>query len=47
MDPHNSREGVKEALLDVDEGAAIIMVKTGTVLSGYDHKSKRSDKTFR
>ena len=27
MDPHNSREGVKEALLDVDEGADIIMVK--------------------
>lgn len=27
MDPHNSREGVKEALLDVEEGADIIMVK--------------------
>ena len=27
MDPHNSREGVKEALLDVDEGADIMMVK--------------------
>lgn len=27
MDFHNSREGVKEALLDVDEGADIIMVK--------------------
>ncbi len=27
MDPHNSREGVKEALLDVGEGADIIMVK--------------------
>ena len=27
MDPHNSREGVKEALFDVDEGADIIMVK--------------------
>lgn len=27
MDYHNSREGVKEALLDVDEGADIIMVK--------------------
>lgn len=27
MDPHNSREGIKEALLDVDEGADIIMVK--------------------
>ncbi len=27
MDYHNSREGVKEALLDVEEGADIIMVK--------------------
>lgn len=27
MDPHNSREGIKEALLDVEEGADIIMVK--------------------
>ncbi len=27
MDPHNSREGVKEALLDVEEGADINMVK--------------------
>ena len=27
MDPHNSREGVKEALLDVEEGADIVMVK--------------------
>ena len=27
MDIHNSREGVKEALLDVEEGADIIMVK--------------------
>lgn len=27
MDPHNSREGVKEALLDVEEGADIIIVK--------------------
>ena len=27
MDPPNSREGVKEALLDVEEGADIIMVK--------------------
>ena len=27
MDVHNSREGVKEALLDVEEGADIIMVK--------------------
>ena len=27
MDYHNSREGIKEALLDVDEGADIIMVK--------------------
>ena len=27
MDFHNSREGIKEALLDVEEGADIIMVK--------------------
>lgn len=27
MDVHNSREGIKEALLDVEEGADIIMVK--------------------
>lgn len=27
MDPHNSREGIKEALLDVEEGADIIMIK--------------------
>lgn len=27
MDPHNSREGIKEALMDVEEGADIIMVK--------------------
>ena len=27
MDPHNRKEGLKEALLDVEEGADIIMVK--------------------
>ncbi|KIR01797.1 Porphobilinogen synthase [Lachnospiraceae bacterium TWA4] len=27
MDPHNRREGLKEAMLDIDEGADIIMVK--------------------
>lgn len=27
MDPHNGREAIKEALLDVEEGADIIMVK--------------------
>lgn len=27
MDPHNSREGMKEALTDIEEGADIIMVK--------------------
>jgi porphobilinogen synthase len=27
MDPRNAREGVKEALLDVDEGADMLMVK--------------------
>jgi porphobilinogen synthase len=29
MDPANSREAVKEALLDIDEGADILMVKPG------------------
>jgi porphobilinogen synthase len=27
MDPHNSREAVKEAILDIEEGADILMVK--------------------
>ena len=35
MDFHNSREGMKEALTDVEEGADIIMVKPAHVLSGY------------
>jgi porphobilinogen synthase len=30
MDYHNRREGIKEALLDVEEGADIIMVKPAT-----------------
>ncbi|WP_110590119.1 porphobilinogen synthase [Microbacterium suaedae] len=29
MDPPNAREGVREAMLDVDEGADIVMVKPG------------------
>ncbi|MCC8057092.1 porphobilinogen synthase [Cloacibacillus sp.] len=29
MDPHNVREGVREALLDIEEGADMIMVKPG------------------
>lgn len=29
MDPRNAREGLKDALLDVDEGADILMVKPG------------------
>lgn len=29
MDPRNSREGVREALLEVQEGADIVMVKPG------------------
>ena len=33
--PHNSREGLKEALADVEEGADIIMVKPAHVLSGH------------
>lgn len=43
MDPHNSREGVKEALLDVDEGADIIMVKPALSYLDMITKSKRSD----
>ena len=39
--PHNSREGVKEALLDVEEGADIVMVKPGSGLSGYDYEGER------
>lgn len=41
MDYHNSREAVKEALLDVEEGADIIMVKPA--LSYLDIVSKISD----
>ena len=29
MDPPNAREGVREALLDIEEGADIVMVKPG------------------
>lgn len=29
MDPRNAREGLKDALLDIDEGADILMVKPG------------------
>ncbi|MDD3220330.1 MAG: porphobilinogen synthase [Lachnospiraceae bacterium] len=43
MDPHNSREGIKEALLDVDEGADIIMVKPA--LAYLDMITKVSDVT--
>ena len=41
MDFHNSREGVKEALLDVEEGADIIMVKPA--MSYLDMVSKVHD----
>ena len=27
MDYHNAKEGIKEALLDIDEGADMVMVK--------------------
>ena len=40
MDYHNSREGIKEALLDVEEGADIIMVKPAMSLSGYDYRGQ-------
>lgn len=43
MDMHNSREGVKEALLDVEEGADIIMVKPA--LSYLDMITKVRDVT--
>lgn len=41
MDFHNSREGIKEALLDVEEGADIIMVKPA--LAYLDMISKVKD----
>lgn len=41
MDYHNSREGIKEALLDVEEGADIIMVKPA--LSYLDMVTKVHD----
>lgn len=43
MDFHNSREGIKEALLDVQEGADIIMVKPA--LSYLDMVTKIQDVT--
>lgn len=43
MDVHNSREAVKEALLDVEEGADIIMVKPA--MSFLDLVTKVSDIT--
>ncbi|MDD3338091.1 MAG: porphobilinogen synthase [Lachnospiraceae bacterium] len=43
MDFHNSREGIKEALLDVEEGADIIMVKPA--LSYLDMITKVHDVT--
>lgn len=41
MDFHNSREGIKEALLDVEEGADIVMVKPA--LSYLDMVTKVSE----
>ena len=35
MDPANAIEGVKEALLDIGEGADIVMVKPGAALLGH------------
>ncbi|MCC8067552.1 MAG: porphobilinogen synthase [Clostridiales bacterium] len=43
MDYHNSREGIKEALLDVEEGADIIMVKPA--MSYLDMVAKIKDLT--
>lgn len=41
MDFHNSREGIKEALMDVEEGARYHYGKTGHGLSGYDYPCPR------
>lgn len=43
MDPHNSRESIKEVLLDVEEGADIIMIKPA--LSYLDIVAKVKDVT--
>lgn len=40
MDYHNRREGVKEALLDVEEGADIIMVKPAMAYGDVIHELK-------
>ena len=39
MDYHNRREGVKEALLDVEEGAEYAMIKAGASLGYIDEAS--------
>ena len=44
MDFHNRREAMKEALADIDEGADIIMVKTGNDLRRSDPRDQRPDK---
>ena len=41
MDYANRIEAVKEALMDVEEGADIVMVKPGLALSGYCPRSKK------
>ena len=47
MDYHNSREGIKEALLDVEEGADIIMVKPAMSYLDIDDEGARRSSMFR
>ena len=47
MDFHNSREGIKEALLDVEEGADIIMVKPAMAYQDVITRGQRKPSTFR
>lgn len=42
MDFHNRREGVKEALLDIEEGADIIMVKPAMAFGDVIHELKET-----
>ncbi|MDD6212946.1 MAG: porphobilinogen synthase [Clostridiales bacterium] len=42
MDYHNRREGIKEALLDVEEGADIIMVKPAMAFGDVIHELKQT-----
>ena len=42
MDFHNRREGIKEALLDLDEGADILMVKPAMAFGDVIHELKET-----